>query len=163
MMEKNLQKAMNEQIRNELYSAYLYLSMSVFFEEKNLPGMAKWMRIQAKEEVGHAMRFFDFMVDVGAKIELLEIDKPPADFTSATDIFEKTLEHEKKVTAMINKLVDLAQKANDNPAMVMLQWFVNEQVEEEKNATLILETLKMVKEQPSATVMLDRELGKREE
>ncbi|MCM8758979.1 MAG: ferritin [Candidatus Omnitrophica bacterium] len=161
-MEKNLQKAMNEQIRNELYSAYLYLSMSVYCEEKNLPGIAKWMRLQAKEEVGHAMKFFDFMVDVGAKIELLEIDKPPSNFSSVTDIFEKTLEHEKKVTGMINNLVSLAQKANDNAAMVMLQWFVNEQVEEEKTALQILETLKMINEQGPALVMLDRELGKRE-
>lgn len=161
-MEKSLQKAMNEQIRNELYSAYLYLSMSIYCEEKNLPGIAKWMRMQAKEEVGHAMRFFDFMVDVGANIELLEIDKPPSDFSSATDIFEKTFEHEKKVTAMINNLVSLSQKANDNAAFVMLQWFVSEQVEEEKTASQILETLKMIKEQGPALIMLDRELGKRE-
>ncbi|MCM8815646.1 MAG: ferritin [Candidatus Omnitrophica bacterium] len=161
-MEKNLHKAMNEQIRNELYSAYLYLGMSAYCEEKNLPGIAKWMRIQAKEEVGHAMKFFDFMVDVGAKIELLEIDKPPADFSSITEIFEKTLAHEKKITGNINNLVNLAQKANDNPALIMLQWFVNEQVEEEKNALQILETLKIIKEQGPALIMLDRELGKRE-
>ncbi len=161
-MEKNLQNAMNEQIKNELYSAYLYLSMSAYCEEKNLPGIAKWMRVQAKEEIGHAMKFFDFMVDVGAKIELLEIDKPTSGFSSATDIFEKTLEHEKKVTAMINNLVNLAQKAGDNAAIIMLQWFVNEQVEEEKTASQILETLKMIKGEGPALIMLDRKLGKRE-
>ncbi|HOK79702.1 MAG TPA: ferritin [bacterium] len=161
-MEKNLHKAMNEQIRNELYSAYLYLSMAAYCESKNLPGIAHWLKVQAKEEVSHAMKFFEFMVDVGAEIKLLAIDQPPADFSSVTDIFEKTLEHEKKVTAMINNLVNLAQKAGDHPSMVMLQWFVNEQVEEEKNASQILETLKMIKEQGPAIVMLDRELGKRE-
>ncbi|HOJ30668.1 MAG TPA: ferritin [bacterium] len=161
-MEKNLQKAMNEQIRNELYSAYLYLSMAAYCESKNLSGIAHWLKVQAKEEVSHAMKFFEFMVDVGAEITLLAIDQPPTDFASVTEIFEKTLEHEKKVTAMINNLVSLAQKAGDNPAMIMLQWFVNEQVEEEKNASQILETLKMIKEQGPAIVMLDRELGKRE-
>ncbi|MGC8804425.1 MAG: ferritin [Candidatus Ratteibacteria bacterium] len=162
-MEKNLHKAMNEQIRNELYSAYLYLGMAAYCESKNLPGIARWLKIQAKEEVSHAMKFFEFMVDIGAEIKLLAIDQPPTDFASVTDIFEKTLEHEKKVTAMINNLVSLAQKAGDNPAMLMLQWFVNEQVEEEKNASQILETLKMIKEQGPAIVMLDRELGKREQ
>ncbi len=162
-MEKNLCKAMNEQIKNELYSAYLYLSMAAYFESKNLPGLAKWMKIQAKEEVSHAMKFFDFLVDVGEKVELGAIDKPPSDFSSVTDVFEKTLEHEKKVTARINNLVSLAQKANDNPAFVMLQWFVTEQVEEEKNASQILETLKMIKDEGPALIMFDRELGKREE
>jgi ferritin len=136
--------------------------MAAWCEEKNFPGIAHWLKVQAKEEVSHAMKFFDFMVDVGAKIQLLAIEKPPSDFSSVTDIFEKTLEHEKKVTSLINNLVDLAKKANDNPATLMLQWFVNEQVEEEKNALHILETLKMIKDQGPALVMLDRELAKRE-
>ncbi len=149
-------------IKNELYSAYLYLSMAAYCEGKNLPGFAHWLKVQAKEELGHAMKIFEFMVDVGEQIILKAIDQPPANFSFPADIFEKTLEHEKKITTMINNLVNLARQANDNPSIVMLQWFVNEQVEEEKNAAYILETLKTIKETGPALIMLDRELGKRE-
>jgi len=161
-MDAKLKEALNEQVKNELYSAYLYLSMAAYCEGKNLSGFAHWLKIQAKEEVNHAMKIFDFMVNVGQQITLKAIEQPPVDFSSPTEVFEKTLEHEKKVTSMINNLVKLAKQADDNPTLSMLQWFVNEQVEEEKNAAYILETLKTIKEAGPALIMLDKELGKRE-
>jgi len=161
-MDAKLKEALNEQVKNELYSAYLYLSMAAYCDGKNLPGFAHWLKVQAKEEVGHAMKIFDFIVDVGQQVTLKAIDQPPTDFSSPTEVFEKTLEHEKKVTSMINNLVKLAKQADDNPTLFMLQWFVNEQVEEEKNAAYILETLKTIKEAGPALIMLDKELGKRE-
>lgn len=162
-MDKKLEKLLNDQIKNEFYSSYLYLAMAAYLEAKSLPGFAHWMKVQAKEEWGHGMRIFDFLIDRGSKVALQEIAQPPADFGTATEIFEKVLEHEKKVTILINALYDLSLKVNDHAAVVFLQWFVNEQVEEEKNAVLILDTLKIIKgETGPALVMLDRELAKRE-
>jgi ferritin len=160
-MDKKLEKALNEQIKNEFYSSYLYLSMAAHFEGVSLPGFATWMRVQAKEEWSHGMKIFDFLADRGSKILLEEIAKPPSAFGGAKEIFEEVLTHEKKVTAMIDSLYDLSLKVNDHPATVFLQWFVNEQVEEEKNASLILDTLKALKDAGPALIMLDRELAKR--
>lgn len=160
-MDTKLQKAFNEQIKNELYSAYLYLSMAGYCESKNLPGFSHWMKVQYKEEVTHAMKMFDFLVARGERVVLQAIPQPPANFANAQDIFEKTLEHEQKVTALINGLSDLAKKVNDQSSTVFLQWFISEQVEEEKNATAILDTLKVIKPDSAALIMLDRELAKR--
>jgi ferritin len=161
-MEKKLQQAFNDQIKNELYSAYLYLSMAAYCESKNLPGFSHWMKVQYKEEVSHAMKMFDFLVDRAERVVLQAIGQPPTNFVSAQDVFEKTLEHEQKVTGLIHGLSDLAKKINDQPAIVFLQWFISEQVEEEKNATAILDTLKVIKPDSAALIMLDRELAKRE-
>jgi len=161
MLSKKAQDAINEQIKNELYSGYLYLSMSSYFEASNLPGFAHWMRVQAEEEQAHAMKFFDFVNDRGGRVVLQAIDQPPVEFKSPLAVFEQTLEHEKKVTGLINKLYELALKENDYPTQVMLQWFIDEQVEEEKNATQIVETLKMTGETGQALIMLDHALAKR--
>jgi len=161
MLSKTLQDAMNEQIKNELYSAYIYLSMSAYCEAENLPGFAHWMRLQAQEEVGHAMKFYDFIHDRGGRVALKAIDQPPIEFQSPLDVFEKTLEHEQKVTGMIHNLYALAVQEKDYPSQVFLQWFVDEQVEEEKNASQIVETLKMIGDQGPALIMLDRELAER--
>jgi ferritin len=161
-MDKKLQTAFNSQIKNELYSAYLYLAMAAYFESENLEGFSHWMKIQAKEEMGHAMKFFDFLNDRGVRVALQAIEQPPADFVSPLEVFESTLEHEKKVTALINDLYELSIEVNDNSSTVLLQWFITEQVEEEKNATKILGILKMLKPDSAATIMLDRELAKRE-
>ncbi|MBC7233665.1 MAG: ferritin [Chloroflexi bacterium] len=161
MLSKKLQDALNEQIKNELYSGYLYLAMSAYFEANNLPGFAHWMRVQAAEEQDHALKFFDFIVDRGGRVVLQAIDQPPVEFSSPLAVFETTLQHEQKVTGLINALYELAVAENDYPAQVMLQWFINEQVEEEKNATQIVETLKMIGEKGQALIMLDRELGQR--
>lgn len=162
MLSKTLQDAMNEQIKNELYSAYIYLSMSAYCEAENLPGFAHWMRLQAQEEVGHAMKFYDFICDRGGRVALKAIDQPPIEFQSPLDVFEKTLEHEQKVTGMIHNLYALAVQEKDYPSQVFLQWFVDEQVEEEKNASQIVETLKMIGDQGPALIMLDRELAQRQ-
>ena len=156
-----MQDALNEQIKNELYSAYLYLSMSAHFEAANLPGFAKWMRIQAGEEQTHAMKFFDFINDRGGRVTLQAILQPPTEFTTPLAVFEQVLEHEGKVTAMIHNLYALALHENDYPTQVMLQWFINEHVEEEKNASHIVETLKLAGDKGGSLLMLDHRLGKR--
>jgi ferritin len=152
---------MNEQIKNELYSAYLYLSMSAYCESANLPGFAHWMRVQAQEEVGHAMKFYGFIHDRGGRVLLQAIDQPPVEFQSPLAVFEQTLVHEQKVTGMIHNLYALAVQEKDYASQVFLQWFVDEQVEEEKNATQLVELLKMVGDKGHALVMVDRQLAKR--
>jgi len=161
-MDTKLAKAFNEQIKNELYSAYLYLSMAAYCESINLSGFGNWMKHQAEEEVSHAMKLFEFLNGTGEKVTLAAIPQPPVKFSSAADIFKQTLEHEQKVTKMINKLYNQAQKTGDNAAAIFLQWFVNEQVEEEKTASEILAKLKMIKPDSGQIIMLDSMLGKRE-
>jgi ferritin len=161
MLSKTLQDAVNEQIKNELYSAYLYLSMSAWAEANSLPGFAHWMRGQAREETEHAMKFFDFIYDRGGRVTLQGLDQPPAEFKSPMSMFEQTLEHEKLVTGMINNLYKLAVQDNDYASQAFLQWYVTEQVEEEKNATQIIDMLKMGGDKGSALLILDRQLGKR--
>jgi len=161
MLGKAMQDAINEQIKNELYSAYLYLAMSAYCEANSLPGFAHWLRLQSQEEIEHAMKFFDFVNERGGRVELHAIDQPPVDFESPTKIFEATLEHERKVTAMIHHLFEVALEEKDYPAQVLLHWFIDEQVEEESNATQILDTLKMAGDQGQALVALDRDLSRR--
>lgn len=162
MISKSMQDAINEQIKNELYSAYLYLSMSAHFEARNLNGFAKWLRVQANEELGHAMKFYDYVLERGGQVVLKAIDQPPAEWKSNLEVFEQVLEHEQKITALINKLYEQALKENDYPSQILLHWFINEQVEEEKNATQIIEKLKLIDAHGTAVLMLDHELGKRE-
>ena len=161
MLSKVVQDALNEQVKNELYSAYLYLSMAAYSEAANLPGFAHWMRLQSQEEVSHAMKLFDFVHDRGGRVVLQAIDQPPVEFESPLDVFEKTLEHERKVTAMIHQLFELAVKENDYATQVMLQWFIEEQVEEEKTAEQLVAVLKMIGDRPQALIMLDRQLARR--
>ncbi len=161
MLSKKLQDAINEQIKNELYSGYLYLAMSAYFEASNLPGFAHWMRMQGAEEQEHALKFFDYVHDRGSRVTLKAIDQPPMDWDSPLAAFQNTLEHERKVTGLINKLYELALEGNDYPTQAMLQWFIEEQVEEEKNAEQIVATLKMAGEKGQALVMMDRALGQR--
>jgi ferritin len=161
MLNSTVQEAINEQIKNELYSAYLYLAMSAHFEAANLPGIAKWMRLQSNEEVAHAMKFFDFVNDRGGRVTLKAIDQPPSQWRTPLVAFEQVYEHEQKVTAMIYKLFEVATKENDYPTQVMLHWFVDEQVEEEKNASTIVEQLRLIGDHPGALIMLDHHLGER--
>jgi len=161
MLSEKMQDAMNEQIKNELYSAYLYLAMGAYAEDANLPGFANWMRLQTQEEVAHAMKFFDFINERGGRVELRAIDQPPAEFAGPTDLFEKTLEHEKLVTSMIHNLYKMATEEGDYASEIFLQWFVTEQVEEEKNADEILQILKVAGEKGQALFMLDRQLAQR--
>jgi len=154
-------QAINEQINAELYSAYLYLSMAAYFEAQTLPGFAQWMKEQASEEVTHAMKFFAYLAETGARPQLEAIDRPPAQYSSPIDVFEQTLQHEEEVTRSIHALYTLAIEEKDYPAQVMLQWFISEQVEEEATATEILEALRRIGDKGHALIALDRELGRR--
>ena len=163
MINKTMQDAINEQIKNELYSAYLYLAMSAYFDAANLPGFAHWMRAQAREEEEHAMKFFGYVYDRGGRVQLKAIDQPPFEWASTLDAFQQVLEHEQKVTSLIHNLYALAVKENDYASQVMLQWYIDEQVEEEKNASTIVEQIRMIEARGSAILYLDHELGERGE
>jgi ferritin len=161
MISKTLQNAINNQIQAEMYSSYLYLSMSAYSEMNNFLGAAKWFKIQSEEEWGHAMKFYRFLIERSGKVTLKAIDEPQHDFKSLLGAFEETLTHEKKVTALINKLYEQSIKENDYASQIFLQWFITEQVEEEANAVAIIERIKMVGEKASSLLWIDKELGKR--
>ncbi|HSV43035.1 MAG TPA: ferritin [Candidatus Bathyarchaeia archaeon] len=160
-MDKKLYKVMNDQVTKELFSAYLYLSMAGYFESKGLPGMAHWMKLQANEEVSHGMKIFGYINDRGDTVMLGGFEKPESEFKSVRDVFEKALAHEKKVTASINNIYSVATGVEDYAAQVFLQWFLDEQVEEEKNAVDILSKLDYIKDNSMGLLMLDKELGSR--
>lgn len=162
MISTSMQKSLNEQINKELYSAYLYLSMSAWFENQNLPGFAKWMHMQAEEEYEHAMKFFGHIADRGGKVELKTIAGPQVDWKSNLEVVEQVLEHEQLVTASINSLYDQALSEKDYPAQVMLQWFIDEQVEEEKNASELVHLVSVLGKNETGLVMLDQRLAQRE-
>ena len=161
MLNTKMEKALNAQLNAELYSAYLYLSMAAYFESENLAGIANWMRIQFQEEQFHAFRFFDFILERGGKVELDTIEKPEKDWNGPIAVFEATLEHEQKVTGLINDLVYLARDERDNASEIFLQWFVQEQVEEESTAETILGKLRLAEGSPQALLMIDQELSSR--
>jgi ferritin len=163
MISKAMQDAINGQINKELYSSYLYLSMAAYFENKNLPGFAHWMRIQEGEERGHAMKFYEFLIDRGASVLLAPIAAPESDWKSSLDLFKQVAQHEAAVTASINALYELAVKEKDYPAQVLLHWYITEQVEEEKNAAEIVQQLELIEARGTAVLMLDHQLGKRGE
>ena len=158
MLSKSMQKALNGQIQKEFSSSYLYLAMAAYCETKNLPGMAAWLRVQAQEEWGHGMKIFEFINDRGGTVTLHAIEQPPTEFGSPVDVFKAVLGHEQEITAAINELYAQAIKENDYATQIMLQWFISEQVEEEKTASDILELLKMAGEH---VIVLDHRLGKR--
>ena len=161
MIGKKMESALNGQLNAEFYSSYLYLSMSAYFDSTDLPGFANWMRIQDQEERFHAMKFFVYIIDRGGKVSLLTIEAPPGKWDSPLAAFEATLEHEQKVTGLINDLVYLARDEKDNASEIFLQWFVNEQVEEEDSASTIIGQLKLIKDSPQALFLLDQQLGQR--
>jgi ferritin len=161
MIGKTMQDAMNEQINKELFSSYLYLSMAAHFEDKNLMGFAHWMRLQADEEREHAMKFYDFVLDAGGRVVLKAIAGPETDWKSNLEVAEQVAAHEAKVTASIHNLYELALKEKDYAAQVLLHWFISEQVEEEKNATEILDKLKFAGDNSSSILLLDSQLGQR--
>jgi ferritin len=162
MISQKMQDAINDQIKHELHSAYVYLSMAAYCEAMNLPGFAHWMRMQNSEEIGHAMKLFDHVLDRDGRVMLQTIEQPPSDFKSPLEMMQAALGHERKVTGLIHKLYELAAAENDPAARVLLQWFVTEQVEEEKSAGLIVEQLKLIGDNGTGLLMLDRELGGRQ-
>jgi ferritin len=161
MLSKAIQDAINEQIKNELYSAHQYLSMSAYCESVNLPGFAHWMLAQAQEEREHAMKFFTFLLNRKGRVILQAIEQPVVEFGSPLEVFEQALEQEQQVTAQINELYGLTTSENDYASLAFLQWFLTEQVEEEKNVGDVLETLNMIGDEGEALFLFDRELGKR--
>ncbi len=163
MLSEKLQGAINEQIKNELYSGYLYLAMSAYCEDEGWPGFAHWMRLQAEEEQEHAMRLFDYVNDRGGRVTLHAIEQPAAEFGTPLEMFEAVYAHEQKVTALIHELYAMALAENDYPTQVMLQWFVDEQVEEEKSVDEIVNLLSRAAGHTASLMMLDRQLGARAE
>jgi ferritin len=156
-----MQEALNKQINAEIYSAYLYLSMSAHFQSVNLAGFANWMRVQWQEELAHALKFYDYVNERGGRVVLQAVEAPPSAWDSPLALFEHVYQHEQKVTGMINKLVDLAVEARDHATNNFLQWFVAEQVEEEASANDVVQKLKLVGDDASALFMIDRELAQR--
>lgn len=160
MLSKKMEKALNDQINAEFYSAFLYLSMAAYFDGVGMGGFASWMRVQFQEEQAHAMKLFDYVGERGGKVTLGVIEAPKAKWKSALDVFEDTYKHEQKVTGLINKLVDLARAESDHATDNFLRWFVAEQVEEEASAGDILQKVKMIGD-GNGLYMLDRELAQR--
>jgi ferritin len=160
-MDTEVKNLINQQINHEFFAAYLYLAMAAHFEDQNFAGFAGWFRMQAKEEQVHAMKLFDFLVERGERIELLQIDKPLVEFGAPVDAFRAALKHEQKVTGLINTIYEAAIEAKDYPTQVMLQWFIEEQVEEEDTTGTAVERLEMAGDSSAALMFLDREFGER--
>ena len=163
MISTTMQDIINEQINKELFSSYLYLSMAAFFEEKNMPGFAKWMHVQSGEEREHAMKFYEHLVDRGGRVLLKAIEAPGTEWKSNLELFKEVQAHEAKVTRSIYDLYEQALKEKDYATQVLLQWFITEQVEEEKNAAEIVQQLELIDAHGTAVLMLDHQLGKRGE
>jgi ferritin len=161
MLAKKIEKVLNGQVNNEMYSAYLYMAMSAYATSVGLKGFANWFMVQYHEEMLHAMKLYEFILKRGGKIALLDIKQPPADWKSPLDMFEKTLEHEIFITRCINDLTDLSIAEKDHATQVFLQWYVNEQVEEEENDNDIIAQLKLAKDNIQAIMMIDGQLAAR--
>ncbi|NLF09723.1 MAG: ferritin [Pirellulaceae bacterium] len=161
MLNAKLQDALNRQINAELFSSYLYLSMVAYLEDRPLRGMAQWMRVQSSEETMHAMKIYDYVIERGGRVTLDKIEAPKTDWASPLELFQDAYAHEQKVTAMINDLMDLAIAEKDHASHDFLEWFVTEQVEEESNASEIVEQLKMIGDERLGLYMIDQKLGLR--
>lgn len=161
MVSESIINLVNDQITKEQYAAQLYLSMSAWFYAQDLEGIGNYFRVQSKEELMHADKMFDYVNDIGGKVILNEIPKPPNDFSNAQEIFEKALDHERLVTKSIFNIVKAANDESDFATTSFLQWFINEQVEEEASASLLVTKIKMVKDNPSALYLFDQELAQR--
>jgi len=161
MLSERITEALNKQINNEIYSAYLYLSMSAHSTFIGLKGFANWFMVQYQEEMVHAMKIYDYINAQGGQVKLMAVAQPPTEFGSPLEMFEKTLEHEKFVTKCINDLVDLAIEEKDHASNIFLQWFVTEQIEEEANDNEIISKLKLVGKEVNGLFMIDKELAAR--
>jgi ferritin len=161
MVSQKMEKELNKQLNAEMYSGYLYLAMAAYFEDSDLAGLANWMRVQAQEELSHSMRFYDYVIRRGARVSLEQIEKPEFKWESSVDVFEHVLSHEKTVSGLIHDLVDLAIEEKDHATNNFLQWFVEEQVEEEESATAALNKVKFASETPNGIIIIDAEFGHR--
>ena len=161
MLNSKIQDAFNGQLNAETFSSYLYLSMSAYFDSQNLAGMSSWMRVQAQEELTHAVKFYDYINERGGRVVLKAVDAPETEWDSPLAAFEHVYAHEQKVTGLINDLVDLALAERDHATHIFLQWFVSEQVEEEDSANEVVQKIKLMGDASGGLFMLDRELGQR--
>ena len=161
MSFKGMRDGLNTQVQNEIYSSYLYLSMAAYFHSNNLNGFAHWMRLQSSEEMGHAMKIYDYIIQRGGRVQLKEIKKPPHDFKSVKEVMEKTLAHEQSVTQCFHELYEQAAKQKDYATQSFLQWFINEQVEEEAAVNEILQKLYLIADKSSSILYLDKDMKKR--
>jgi len=161
MIGQKVEGALNDQIRKEFYSSYLYLSMAAQLESMNLKGFAHWMQVQAGEETKHGMKIYAHVNERGGRVTLQPIDAPPSKWKSAKEMFTEAYHHEQKVTASINKIVELARSEKDNATQAFLQWFVNEQVEEEASTNEITQKLQLIGDNAPALIMMDAEMHKR--
>jgi ferritin len=161
MISSKMENAFNDQIAAEFYSAHLYLAMSAYLESIDLPGFANWMRIQYQEEVSHGMKMFDYLIERDGRALVKQFDAPQVEWKSALDVFESVYAHEQKVTGLINSLMDIALSEKDHAANIFLQWFVNEQVEEESTAKGIVQQFKLLGDSRAGLFQIDRELGQR--
>jgi ferritin len=162
MISDAMQDALNKQLNKELYSSYSYLAMAAYFEAESLPGFANWMTVQAREEVDHAMKIYQYLNDVDARVELDAIPKPPSDFGAPLRLVEQILDNEKEVTTAVHNIVGLARKEADYATENFMQWFVMEQVEEEANAKQLIDDLNLVADAPHSLFMMDRQLMQRQ-
>ncbi len=161
MIKERIQGALNQHLNWELYSSYLYLSMSAYFQSINLKGFAHWMRVQVQEELVHVMKFYDYLIQRGGRVTLSSIEEPPSEWGSPLEAFEHAYKHEQKVTGLINNLVALSVSEQDHATNIFLQWFVTEQVEEEASADEVVQKLKLVGDAAGGLFMLDNELSQR--
>lgn len=161
MLHQEMTQALNKQINREMYSAYLYLSMSNYSSKIGLKGFANWFIVQYHEEMYHSMKIYSYIQSQGEDVELGAIDAPPAEFDTPLNLFTQTLSHEQYITTSINELMDLAIKQKDHATQIFLEWYITEQVEEEENDNDIIAQLKLIGDNPHALLMLDRELSGR--
>jgi ferritin len=161
MINRKIRDAFNQQIKEELESAYIYMSMAAWFHSQGLDGMAQWMKSQTVEEITHAMKFFDHLVERDGRVEMLPIDIKKTEWSSPLEAFQDAYKHEQYITGKINELAALSNQENDYAANAMLQWFVTEQVEEEASTSKVVRDLEMIGGKGQGLLMLDRELGQR--
>ena len=161
MISQKIQKALNQQLNEEFYSSYFYLSMSAYFESKDLQGFAQWFRLQADEEYAHAMKIFDYIYQIGGEAKLMKIDGPKTNWDSFLEVFQDTFDHEQKVTKSINDLLELSYEEKDHATVNFLQWFVSEQVEEEATAMQNVKKMELIGDDKAGLFMIDKELGGR--
>ena len=161
-MNKKIEQALNEQMQAEFFSFYLDLSVAAFFSGRHLDGFAHWMRIQAQEELSHAMKLFDHVDERGGSVKLMALDAPQHEWQSPSAAVEAVLNHERHITERINRIADLANSENDHATTVLMHWYVNEQVEEEATADTLFNQVKMVEDSPHGLLMIDRELSGRQ-
>jgi ferritin len=162
-LNQKLEKELNDQMKREFYAAYMYLSMAAYCHSRNLSGFAHWLELQAREELGHALRFYRHLEERSGKIELQAIEQPPSSFPSPLELMERVKSHEEMVTREINRIYALAVEEKDYATQTFLHWFIDEQVEEEKMATFWVERLKLAADDKSALLLIDKEMGARTE